>query len=70
MNIAPLVDLPASVRIRAELVDAVEHYLAISRAADLFASVDYHEQAEGAAWLRMMDAVAMADAVNIGTATG
>jgi hypothetical protein len=52
----------ASKGTRVELVDAMGHYLAISRAAGLFASADYYEQAESAAWVRMMDAVAMADA--------
>ena len=67
MNIAPLVDLPPAVRSRVELLGAVEHYLAISRSAELFASPDYYDEAETKAWERMIDAVAMTDALGLQT---
>jgi hypothetical protein len=63
MAIAPLVNPKVSMRIHAGLLDAMEHYLSLSRAGHLFASIDYYEHAESAAWVRLMEAVAMADAV-------
>jgi hypothetical protein len=44
---------------RLDLEDAVQHYLAISRAAGLFASSDYYAEAEEVAWGRMIDALAV-----------
>lgn len=61
MSIAPRVDQPVATRLRVELADAMEHYLAISRSAGLFASAEYYDHAEAMAWGRMIDAVAMAE---------
>jgi hypothetical protein len=64
MSIARLVHHRTVDRGRLDLADAVEHYLAISRAAGLFASSDYYAEAEEVAWRRMIEALAVLEGLD------
>lgn len=54
---------PTPAHLQADVERARADYLAVSRCAHLYASIDDYERAEAAAWERLEDAIARAAAV-------